>query len=222
MPKNRRPGNQSELAYQQLKSRIVTGEMPPGTRLIEVQLAEELSVSRTPVREAVRRLQTENLVSRDPTGALIVHQPSPLEIDGVYTIRQELDGLAARLAAQRISESELTWLEHSIVAMKEALAEGRVPDAIAANIEFHDMLYQAASNPHLERMGRQLRDFVRLFSRQPLEDSDRAADIIREHREIVAALRERDAERAETVSRAHVQRARQNVTKSALEMSSSR
>src|SRR5690349_8785340 len=104
MPNARRPGNQSELAYQQLKSRIASGDMPPGTRLIEVQLAEELNVSRTPVREAVRRLLTENLVSRDSTGALIVHQPSPLEIDGVYMIRQELDGLAARLAARRVSE----------------------------------------------------------------------------------------------------------------------
>jgi DNA-binding GntR family transcriptional regulator len=212
----RRQGNQSELTYRQLKDLIVSGQLEPGERLVEAQIAEELGVSRTPVREALRRLLDEHLISRDTTGALTVHQATQREIEDIYTIREVLDGLAARLAARRISETDLLWMSETIEAMQEA-ATGEDPgEVVAANLTFHDVLYGAAGNPRLHRMGQELRDFVRLFSREPLAAAGRAAEIADEHETILAALREGDADRAEEASRAHVRRARENLALAAL------
>ena len=163
----RRQGNQSELTYRQLKDLIVSGQLEPGERLVEAQIAEELGVSRTPVREALRRLLDEHLISRDTTGALTVHRATQREIEDIYTIREVLDGLAARLAARRISETDLLWMTETIETMREAAAD-ESGDVVAANLTFHDVLYGAAGNPRLTRMGQELRDFVRLFSREPL------------------------------------------------------
>src|SRR5262245_11999626 len=206
----RRQGNQSELTYRQLKDLIVSGQLQPGERLVEAQIAEELGVSRTPVREALRRLLDEHLVSRDTSGALTVHRATQREIEDIYTIREVLDGLAARLAARRISETDLLWMTETVETMREAAAD-ESGDVVAANLTFHDVLYGAAGNPRLTRMGQELRDFVRLFSREPLAVAARAAEIAEEHEAILGALREGDADRAEDASRAHVRRARENL-----------
>jgi DNA-binding GntR family transcriptional regulator len=206
----RRQGNQSELTYSQLKDLIVSGQLEPGERLVEAQIAEELGVSRTPVREALRRLLDEHLVSRDTTGALTVHRATQREIEDIYTIREVLDGLAARLAARRISETDLLWMTETIETMREAAVDGSA-DVVTANLTFHDVLYGAAGNPRLTRMGQELRDFVRLFSREPLAVAARAAEIAEEHEAILEALREGDADRAEDASRAHVRSARENL-----------
>lgn len=214
-PRQGRTGNQSELTYRQLKDLIVSGQLEPGERLVEAQIAEELGVSRTPVREALRRLLDEHLISRDTTGALTVHRATQREIEDIYTIREVLDGLAARLAARRISETDLLWMTETIETMREAAAD-ESGDVVAANLTFHDVLYGAAGNPRLSRMGQELRDFVRLFSREPLAVASRAAEIAEEHEAILAALREGNADRAEDASRAHVRRARENLALAAL------
>ena len=158
-----RAGNQSELTYRQLKDLIVSGQLEPGARLVEAQIAEDLGVSRTPVREALRRLLDEHLASRDTTGGLTVHRATQREIEDIYTIREVLDGLAARLAARRISETDLLWMTETIEAMQGAASGEDPADVVAANLTFHDVLYGAAGNPRLIRMGQELRDFVRLF-----------------------------------------------------------
>ena len=206
-----RAGNQSELTYGQLKDLIVSGELEPGARLVEAQIAEELGVSRTPVREALRRLIDEHLVSRDTTGALTVHRATQREIEDIYTIREVLDGLAARLAARRISETDLLWMTETIETMREAAAAEDAGEVVAANLTFHDVLYGAAGNPRLTRMGQELRDFVRLFSREPLAVAARAVEIAEEHAAILGALQDGDPERAEEASRAHVRSARENL-----------
>lgn len=207
-----RPGNQSEAAYQRLREDIVSGRLAPGTRLVEAQLAKELRVSRTPVREALRRLIAEHLVSRDDSGGLSVHRPTQREIEDIYLIREVLDGLAARLASQRLSDSELAGISQTIERIGSASADGELGEALGANIAFHDILYEATGNERLIRMGRELRDFVRLLSREPFADLRRADEIVAEHRAILGALLERDADRAEEAARRHVRLAREHLT----------
>jgi DNA-binding GntR family transcriptional regulator len=219
-PRQGRTGNQSELTYRQLKDLIVSGQLEPGARLVEAQIAEDLGVSRTPVREALRRLIDEHLVSRDTTGGLTVHRATQREIEDIYTIREVLDGLAARLAARRISETHLLWMTETIEAMQQAAAGEDPAEVVAANLTFHDVLYSAAGNPRLHGMGQELRDFVRLLSREPLAAAGRAAEIAEEHEAILEALRDGDPDRAEEASRAHVRRARENLALAVLNRTS--
>ena len=93
----------SELVYRRFKDQIISGDLAPGSRLIELNIAADFGVSRTPVREALKRLAAENLVLADPARGMIVHAPDAGEIEDVFVVREALDGLAARLAAHRIT-----------------------------------------------------------------------------------------------------------------------
>jgi DNA-binding GntR family transcriptional regulator len=210
--KPRRSGNQSEHAYQELKAGILAGDLKSGTRLVEAQLAEDLNVSRTPVREALRRLVAERIVSRNQDGSLIVHQATSREIEELYLIREVLDGLAARLAAYRVSERDVAVAEYTIESLAGKGGDAAT-DAIGANIQFHDILYEAARNERLQQMGADLRDFVRLFSREPLAETKRNEEIADEHRAILEALRKGDPDGAEAAAREHVRKARENLVR---------
>jgi DNA-binding GntR family transcriptional regulator len=131
-------------------------------------------------------------------------------------IREVLDGLAARLAARRISEPELIRMSETIEAVREAPRRADPADVVAANLTFHDILYEAAGNRRLVRLGRELRDFVRLLSREPLAAADRVSEIVEEHEAILTALRDGNPDGAEQASRAHVRRAREKLALAAL------
>jgi DNA-binding GntR family transcriptional regulator len=204
--RDRVPSN--ERVYSTLKESIISGEMPPRFRLVEAEIAQEMGVSRTPVREALKRLSAEALVSRNETGTLMVHPPTEREIEDIYVIREVLDGLAARLAAQRIAEYELSKLNLTVDAMKRAEQSTGMGELVAANILFHDLIYEISGNGRLVRMGRELRDFVRRFSRGAFGSHERAVSIIAEHEAIVHALEVRDPEAAEAAARDHARRAR--------------
>jgi DNA-binding GntR family transcriptional regulator len=208
-PTTRRSGNQSEYAYKRLKERILDGDLAPGERLVEAHLAEELELSRTPVREALGRLSVEELIARDENGSLIVRVPSPREVNEIYLIREVLDGLAARLAAERITAPEMIVAETAIDLFREGQDTDDTGAAIGANIAFHDMLYEATGNDRLIRMGQALNDFVRLVSRQPMSTPARRGEIADEHEAVVAAVRDRDGDLAERLMREHVTRARE-------------
>jgi DNA-binding GntR family transcriptional regulator len=208
----RRERNQSDYAYGQVRAMITSGEFAPGARLKEAELAERLDISRTPVREALKRLIAEHLVSRDDRGGVAVHVPTPREVDDIYLIREVLEGLAARLAAQRISDAELARLAATVEAIDTAASDGRTDEVVAANVVFHDLLNEATGNERLVKLGQELRDSILLFSREAFARIDRAEHTAQEHAEILSALREHDADRAEMAARAHVRRARQSTT----------
>lgn len=211
-----RNGNHSELAYRELKARIIQNSLRPGERLIEAQLAEDIGVSRTPVREALRRLITEQLISRDASGALIVHAPTQREVDEIYQIREALEGLAAGLAAQRISDAELERARYAVDALREASQAGNTNSVIYANIMFHDILYEATRNERLIQLGREMRDFVRLYSREAFTRSGRTDSLTAEHEAILDALKNRDSDEAESAARLHIRRAREHMIRAQL------
>jgi DNA-binding GntR family transcriptional regulator len=198
----------SERVYNQVREAVISGELGPGTRMVELQVAAQLGVSRTPVREALKRLLAENLVSRDALGGLVVHAPSPGEIEEAFPVREVLDGLASRLAAYRVSPEEQIRLRVIHDSFREAVEQNHTEDVVTANIAFHDALYEASGNSRLQAVGQELRDFVRRFSTEAYDDShERARQVVAEHQAILEAVERRDPDAAEAAAREHLRQA---------------
>jgi DNA-binding GntR family transcriptional regulator len=207
----------SELVYRRLKDQIITGHLAPDTRLIELTIAAEFGVSRTPVREALKRLAAENLVLADPARGMVVHSPDAGEIEDVLVVREALDGLAARLAAHRITPSELARLRLIVDSMRGAVQDDRRHQIVVANQRFHDVIYAAAGNPMLARVASDLRDFVRRFSTLPFASPERVEHVLAEHEQILAALEAHDPEAAQQASDRHLGGAREYLVRMDLE-----
>lgn len=206
------PMPSSERVYQALKHRILAGMLEPGSRLVELQLAQDFQVSRTPVRETLKRLMAEGLVRVDPVRGIVVSDVDARELEEIFVIREVLDGLAARLAAGRVSSADLTKLRLLMDMMRDSVANGQWEAMVQANIKFHDVLHQAAGNERLRHLTRNLLDFVRRFSTQAFASEERATEVLSEHEEIIKALEKRDPDMAEQVARGHVSSARAFLT----------
>jgi DNA-binding GntR family transcriptional regulator len=197
----------SEWVYRRLREMILTGELQPRTRLVELHLAEQFEVSRTPVREALKRLAAEQLVVADPMRGLIVHAPGPHEIEDVYRVRDALDALAVRLAAVRITPEAMIRLKLVLESMRDAIEHQRIDQVINANMTFHGVIYEAAGSVTLSRLATELSDFVRRFSSGAFSDPERANEVLREHEKILQALERHDGDAAAEASSAHLRTA---------------
>jgi DNA-binding GntR family transcriptional regulator len=182
--------------------RIVSGHYPPGARIVEFQLAKELGVSQSPVREALRELAAVGIVTILPRRGARVRLPSAKELADVSVVRAEVDGLAARLAAGRVPDDTLAALEALIEEMLAALARGDFSGVTDADVRFHELIADASENHALERAFDQLAPFARTFITLTLPGVD-VHDIVLQHRPILEALRAHDAERAAGAARDH-------------------
>jgi DNA-binding GntR family transcriptional regulator len=192
----------SDGIYDRVRGDIVHGALRPNQRLVEVELAERLGVSRTPVRETLQRLTLEGLVQRN-RGGWVVHEHSPDEIRSIYEVRAALEGYAAFLAADRATASELDALEALYPPGDAAFALG--PDAqVELNERFHDGVIAAAGNSRLAQLSRASRQyyFNHRIARQ--YDAEETRESIEGHRRILAALAQGDARAAESRAREHV------------------
>jgi DNA-binding GntR family transcriptional regulator len=188
--------------YDRVRADIVHGALRPNQRLVEIELAERLGVSRTPIRETLQRLTLEGLVHRT-RGGWVVHEHSQDEIRAIYEVRAALDGYAAFLAANRATERELEALEALYPEGEAALAFG--PDTqVELNERFHDAVIAAAGNPRLLQLSRASRQyyFNHRIARQ--YDAEETRESIEGHRRILAALARRDGRTAESRAREHV------------------
>jgi len=182
--------------------RIVSGHYPPGARIVEFQLAKELGVSQSPVREALRELAAVGIVTILPRRGARVRLPSAKELADVSVVRAEVDGLAARLAAGRVPDDTLAALEALIEEMLAALARRDFSGVTDADVRFHELIADASENHALERAFDQLAPFARTFITLTLPGVD-VHDIVLQHRPILEALRAHDAERAAGAARDH-------------------
>jgi DNA-binding GntR family transcriptional regulator len=198
----------SERIYNQLKESILTGSLESGSRLVELTLASDLGVSRTPIREALKRLSVEGLVTLDPVRGMIVRRIDPHEVEDFYITREVLDGLAARLAAQRVSGDQLIRLGAILDAMESAQKRGDRSSMVQANMRFHDAVFRAGANQWLAALGRSMIDFVRLLSAAAYTDPVRDREVIQEHRAVQRALEAKDGDAAEAAAREHMVQAR--------------
>jgi len=159
-PRTRQASSRAELVYITLRQDILNNTYRPGQRLSEEAIAQELNVSRTPVREALKRLHAEGFVEITPHRGAVVRDPSGEELAELCTVREVLEGLAARLAARSISLIEVYSLERLLAEMEAAMAEGRLADLDALNFQFHETIWIASRNRYLAHQLRQLRQFV--------------------------------------------------------------
>jgi DNA-binding GntR family transcriptional regulator len=200
-----RPGNLAEIAYDRFRHALKTGALNPGDRLLEVSLAKSFGMSRTPVRQAMQRLQAEGLVTYAPPRGLCVTSYSPAQIDELYEMREALEGTAARLAAQHAGPAEAAFLQ-KLVDMEGVLDQA--PEVIAEhNLRFHQALHDATHNRHLLRAVGTIADALLLLGQTTLSVPGRAAEARQEHAAIAAAVLDRDAARADEAARSHIRAA---------------
>ena len=189
-------GATSDMIYATLHEAILSAILPPGQRLGEELLAALFDVSRTPVREALLRLETTGLAHRVPRRGLIVARITPQEIVEVYVVRENLDGLAAHLAAQVATPSDVATL----IAINEEFARAvRAGDVVAMadlNLQFHEAIAHIARNSLLSQFLMQIHHHVRRIPGTTFQHPGRAACAVEEHASIVEAIQARDAERA--------------------------
>ncbi|MCW4385072.1 GntR family transcriptional regulator [Salinibacterium sp. SYSU T00001] len=195
-----------------IRSKIMSGEIPIGAPLRQAELAAEFGISRTPVREALRQLQTGGLIEVVPNRGAVVRVPVPWEVREVYEVRAELEALAAKRGVKRMTPEMVDELRRVNDAMYEhskrvAAGESTGDDSTGAeNDQFHTLIYRASGNSRLERMLTEMNEsFPRNVSALVLQDNPRHRDEnFSEHEHIIEAIAAGDEKKAATLMRAHV------------------
>jgi len=195
-------GTTADAVYEALRRSILDGELAPGQRLRSDALANELAVSRTPVREALRKLEAEGLVQAARSG-LVVRALSEEDLHEIFYVREALEGMAARLAAENATRADIEELEALVEDMEAVAARGDIATLRGLTGEFHALVCRASRNRRLIEALAALLDQVRQVRSSTLYMEGRPADAVAEHRGLVQAIAQRDAERAETLARAH-------------------
>ncbi len=208
-----------ELVLEAIREAIINGSLAPRERLMEIQLAEELGVSRTPVREALRKLEQEGFIVMVPRKGAYVADLSFKDIADVFEIRAALEALAAGLAAERISEEEIEEMERSLVEKKEAINHNDLDQLVDVDTRFHATLYKASRNDRLENIISNLREQIQRFRSTSLSYPGRMQKSLEEHRNILEAIASRDVQLARQLAQEHIENA-ENVLIDALKKES--
>lgn len=192
----------ADQVYRKLRKAIMDGELPARTRLVEMELASRLAVSRTPVREAIARLINEQLVTPLQHGGVEVSDVTH-EIEDIFTIREALEGTAARLAAERITAQEVQNLKnlytaHCALPLDDYAARSQL------NSEFHSIVLRAARAPRLSRLVEDFRDFFVKASQLPHYQKRHTEKALKQHQELIEALAAADGKKAEKIMRMHL------------------
>ena len=195
--------SQGEAAYARLLSAIRDGEFQPGDRLREIEVAERLSLSRTPVREALRKLESDGIVEHRPRIGAVIRRLSRAEVVELYEMRLVLERTAAEMAAKHASAAEIDALEE--LNDQIGSATDNAPQAAALNQRFHRGIYLATRNRFLLESARALNNALLLLGPTTLADEARITVVHDQHREIIAALRAADMQTAGAAAAAHLE-----------------
>ncbi|MBI2529219.1 MAG: GntR family transcriptional regulator [Candidatus Rokubacteria bacterium] len=200
-------------ATQTLRGAILSGRLQGGARLRQTALADQLGISRTPIREALGQLRDEGLVELLPVGGLRVKVMNLDEAVEHYDLREVLDGLAARLAAGRAGPTSLARLERALQRMAECVQRQDPNRWFKAHVDFHEEILRAAGNRPLGRLASVVRLSIRHFHPLLLRTERRLERAHEEHRQIHAAIAAHDGEAAERLARTHIANAKEIVLK---------
>jgi len=200
-----------EIVFEHLREAIITGMLRPGERLMELQLAEDMGVSRTPVREAIRKLELEGLVIMVARRGAYVSDLSMRDIAETFEIRAALESLAAGLAADRITPEELEQLERTLVSIGECIESSDIQEIVTLDEEFHSILFAASRNQRLSQIVSNLREQITRFRRTSLSTPGRFKGVFQEHKAIVEAISERNAPLAQALAKEHIENAEHSI-----------
>lgn len=202
-----------EVVFEYLRNAILNGTLKPGERLMEINLAEQLGVSRTPVREAIRKLEKEKFVEMIPRKGAYVANLTARDILEVLEIRIVLEGFASKLAAERMTDDDVAELEEILKGFNQALEVLDRPEMITRDNEFHSKIYSAAKNNKLVEIVKELHDQFQRFRLIFFNEYDDYNDLQVWHQNILEAIRKRDGNRAKECAEYHVRSIRESVIK---------
>ena len=203
--------SRSQQAYNQLRRKILIGEFRPGERIQEERLAEMLSISRTPVRDALRRLQRDGLVRLAGHGGATITPLNAAELEDLYEVRTALESLAARLAAERATGDHVTLMREALLAAQQAWIRGDKIGVLEANSTFHDTIYRAAGSRYLREVLETVRAPLLLFRATICYAPGEYDRVLAEHRVLVEQIEQHNPAGAEAAMRDHMQSDRERV-----------
>ena len=199
--------------YNRIRNDILNGVYEPGESLVELKLSEELGVSRTPVREALRQLELEGLVQSVPNKGATVRGVTEQDIQDIYTIRMLIEGLAARWAAEKITPEELEELKEAVDLEEFYTTKSNYGNLLRFDTRFHDIIFKASKSKPLMYTLSTFHRYVQKARRVSMSSPERAAEVLQEHKAILQAIIDRDADRAEKLMTEHVRNASLNLLK---------
>lgn len=178
-----------DVVFNTLRQAILKGELAPGERLMEIQLAEKLGVSRTPIREAIRKLELEGLVLMIPRKGAEVAKISEKSLRDVLEVRRSLEELAIELACQRMTDEEIEQLGERQNDFKNAINKGNAMNIAETDEAFHDVIYLGTGNDKLVQILNNLREQMYRYRLEYIKDEDKRQILIVEHEHILAAIK---------------------------------
>ena len=200
-----------EIVYEELKLLIVKGKIKPGMRLMEEELAEDMGVSRTPIREAIRKLEKEGLITIEPRRGAYVSQLSRQDMVEILEVRQNVEGFAAELAAKRITEEEKIKLREIAEEYEIAVKEDDMAAMIKADTAFHHIIAEATRNKILIQMVEQLQELVLRFRYLYYDNFKRSEKMTAEHKMIYQAILDGNPDIAKESADVHINRLKELV-----------
>lgn len=202
--------------FQKLREDILSGKYKEHEELKEVAIGEELGVSRTPVREAFRQLELEGLIQIVPNRGAYVTGITAKDVKDIYMIRSLLEGLCARLATEKISKEQLEEMEENVYLADFHASKGHLAQMAELDNRFHDILYEACDSKMLEHTLRDYHQYVLRVRQKTLATNTRGRASNDEHRQIMEAIKAKDADRAEQLANRHMLNAYDNMVKNGL------
>lgn len=193
-----------DVVFHTLREAILKGDLKPGERLMELQLAEKLGVSRTPIREAIRMLQQEGLAVTIPRKGAEVAKMTEKEMEDVLKIREALEVLAVQLACETISKEQLDLLAEKAAEFEQAVQTKNIKKIAEADMNFHDLIYHAAENPRLIGMLNHLREEIYRYRVEYLKNEMNYPHLIEEHQQVLYGLLNKDKEYVAEMMKKHV------------------
>lgn len=197
--------------YNILRENVLCGKYKPGENLIEMRLAEELHVSRTPVREAIRQLELEGLVESIPNKGVVVKGISQKDMEDIYRIRLVLEGLAARWAIEQITDEKINELREVYELMEFYTMKNDIDQIAKLNTRFHEIIFSATESNILQNILKDFQFYVKWARHESLSAPGRKEEALKEHHDILKAFEARDAERAVEYLTIHVKNSSKNV-----------
>ncbi|MDW7669250.1 MAG: GntR family transcriptional regulator [Bacillota bacterium] len=196
-----------DAVFESIRKGILNGYFKPGERIIESQLAEKMNVSRTPIREALRRLEVENLVENLPRKGMIVSTLKDSQVIEIFNIRGALEGLAVDIAIDHLDEELINNLQTCIDKMSEAIVKDNIEMQIRYNTKFHEHILCKTDSPMLVNMLHNLKEQIQRYRYQSLSLQGRPEISLNEHKNILKFLKDKNKEEAEKYIKDHIKKA---------------
>lgn len=198
-----------DVVFENLRTAILEGNLKAGQRLMEVQLAEQLGVSRTPIREAIRKLELEGLVVMLPRKGAYVANMSFKDLIDVLEIRASLEGLAASLSTERRREEDIVELERVAKEFEASVREADIDKVLKKDVEFHEKIFSMANNKKLYQLITSLWEQVHRFRVTYVSNYNASLSLVEEHNRILGAIKSGDCELAKKYATEHIELAEQ-------------